>query len=190
VHKATGLLVDRAGKRPVYAWIETSKGGQWTGSLDRQKDVTPTHIRAEVWMAICRGATAIGYFTHIWKPSYKQFGVPDANRKALREINEQITRLAPAILGKQPKHSVTVKADSDAKIDVMTREHDGQLYVFAVNYDERLLKANATITVPGLDSGTEVVAIDESRTIRSDAGGFTDSFDPLAVHIYRIDSSQ
>ena len=37
-------------------------------------------------MAICQGATAIGYFTHVWKPSYHQFGVPEENRKALRRI--------------------------------------------------------------------------------------------------------
>ncbi len=60
-HDATERLVQIAGTRPVYAWIETSKGGQWTGDLDGQKDVKPEHIRAEVWMSICRGATAIGY---------------------------------------------------------------------------------------------------------------------------------
>jgi hypothetical protein len=186
VSEATGLLVNHADQRPVYAWIETSKGGQWTGALERQKDVTPTHIRAEVWMAICRGATAIGYFTHIWKPSYKQFGVPEANRAALREINDQITRLAPAILGEQPKRAVTIKADGDAKLDVMAKECDGQLYVFAVNYDERLVGAKATVSVPGLRAGTEIAVIDESRTLRSDANGFVDTFEPLAVHIYRL----
>ena len=84
VYDATQLLAEKAGPRPVYAWIETSKGGQWTGPLEQQKDVTPAHIRAETWMAICGGATAIGYFTHVWKPSYQQFGVPEENRKALR----------------------------------------------------------------------------------------------------------
>ena len=110
VHDATGLLSEQAGSRPVYAWIETGKGGQWTGPLERQKDVTPAHIRAEVWMAICQGATAIGYFTHVWKPSYQQFGVPEENRQALRRMNDQITRLAPAILGQPPKRSVAIKA--------------------------------------------------------------------------------
>ncbi len=186
VSEATGLLVGHAGQRPVYAWIETSKGGQWTGALERQKDVTPTHIRAEVWMAICRGATAIGYFTHIWKPSYKQFGVPEANRKALREINDQITRLAPAILGEYSKQAVTIKADNDTKLDIMAKECDGELYVFAVNYDERAVGAKATITVSGLQSGKAVDVVDESRTLRSDAGRFADAFEPLAVHIYRI----
>lgn len=198
VHEATKRLVELAGRRPVYAWIETSRGGQWTGPLERQKEVTPAHIRAEVWMAICRGATAIGYFTHVWKPSYKQFGVPEENRKALGEINGQITRLAPAILGKQPERTVSIQAEGRAegqaegtpKIDTVAREHGGRLYIFAVNYDQRLVNSNAKITVAGLPSGAEVGVIDEARTIRSSPGWFTDSFEPLAVHIYRIDQQE
>jgi hypothetical protein len=186
-HEATKLLVDMAGERPVYAWIETSKGGQWTGPLERQKDVTPAHIRAEVWMSICRGATAIGYFTHVWKPSYKQFGVPQENRRALREINDQITRLAPAILGGQPKQQVTISAADSVKLDVMAKQLDDQLYIFAVNYDERLLPAKTTIRVTGLRAGKTIDVEDENRTIRSAEGSFSDSFEPLAVHVYRIE---
>ena len=186
VHDATKMLVEASAPRPVYAWIETSKGGQWTGALERQKDVTPAHVRAEVWMAVCSGATAIGYFTHVWKPSYRQFGVPEENRKALREINDQITRLAPAILGERPEQRVTIEAEGDAKLDALAKQHDGQLYVFAVNYDERLVNTKAGIAVEGLPPGTEVAVIDEDRTIRSDTGSFTDSFEPLAVHVYRI----
>ncbi len=186
VHEATEMLTEKAGLRPVYAWIETGKGSQWTGPLERQKDVTPAHIRAEVWMAICSGATGIGYFTHVWKPSYRQFGVPEENRKALRQINDQITRLAPAILGEQPKRPVTIQAADQVKLDALAREHQGQLYIFAVNYDERMVEAKATITVEGLPAGTEVDVIDEVRTIRAGAGSFTDPLAALAVHIYRI----
>jgi hypothetical protein len=184
-HEATKLLVNMAGDRPVYAWIETSKGGQWTGPLERQKDVTPAHIRAEVWMSICRGATAIGYFTHIWKPSYKQFGVPDENRVALREINEQITRLTPAILGSRPKPEVTIDSAPSVKLDIMAKRFDGHLYLFAVNFDER--PAEPTIRVPGLPAGKSIVVVDENRTLHSVEGSFRDSFKPLAVHIYRFD---
>ncbi len=186
VHEATGRLVKMADPRPVYAWIETSKGGQWTVPLAKQKEVTPTHIRAEVWMAICQGATAIGYFTHIWKPSYKQFGVPEANRKALRAINEQIARLAPAILGKEPNRDVAIIAEGDAKLNVLARQHGGELYLFAVNYDERLKRVRATIKVEGLDARTPVTVVDEDRTLKSEGGQFTDAFAPLAVHIYRV----
>jgi hypothetical protein len=185
VQEATDLLVKMAGDKPVYAWIETSRGGQWTGDLANQKEVTPAHIRAEVWMSICRGATAIGYFTHVWKPSYSQFGVPEANRNALREINEQITRLTPAILGEPSKRAVSIEGGG-VKLDLLAKESSGDLYLFAVNYDEKLKEASATIRVADLAAGTEVTVVDEGRTLKADAGSFTDAFAPLAVHIYRI----
>ena len=186
VHEGTKRLVELAGDKPVYAWIETSRGGQWTGPIERQKEVTPTHIRAEVWMAICRGATAIGYFTHVWKPAYNQFGVPPKNRKALRKINDQITRLAPEILAAKPKRPVTLDASDGIKVDVMARAAPGGVTIFAVNYDERLKQTKATVKVDRLPGGTEVVVVDENRTIQSRSGTFTDTFAPLAVHIYRI----
>lgn len=186
VQEATGLLVEQAGPRPVYAWIETSKGGQWTGPLDKQHDVTPADIRAEVWMAICRGATAIGYFTHIWKPSYQQFGVPEENRRALRSINDQITRLTPALLGEPLPAAVTIQAPGDVKLDVLARSSAGRRYVFAVNYDSRRVPADATIAMPGLAAGQSIAVIDEDRTLRSEAGQFRDAFAPLAVHLYEL----
>jgi len=186
VHDCTDRLVKMAAPRPVYAWIETSKGGQWTGDLEKQKDVTPEHIRAEVWMAVCRGATAIGYFTHIWKPEYSPFGVPEANREALRRIDEQITRLTAAILGDDPKRAVTIEAEGGVKVDAMARASGGDLYVFAVNYDETLKEARATVRAEGLAAGTEVIVVDENRTLRSGDGQFADTFAPLAVHIYRV----
>jgi len=187
VHEATDRLVGMSEGRPVYAWIETSKGGQWTGDLARQKDVTPAHIRAEVWMAICRGATAIGYFTHVWKPSYSQFGVPPANREALRQTNDQITRLAPAILGDKPGRIVSIHGDNAVKLDALAKRKGGDLYIFAVNYDETLQKTKGTVKVEGLKAGIEVVVVDEGHTIPSGDGFFSDIFEPLAVHIYRVE---
>ena len=190
VHDATRVLAEMAGERPVYAWIETSKGGQWTGPLEKQHDVTPEHIRAEVWMSICRGATAIGYFTHVWKPSYQQFGVPEKNRRALAEINAQLTRLAPAILstGPSPKARIEPAASgpNDVKLDVIARTLDGDLYLFAVNFDERRLAVDAVIRVEGLAAGQPAEAIDESRTLESRDGALVDRFEPLAVHLYRL----
>jgi hypothetical protein len=186
VHDATDLLVRMAGPRPVYAWIETSKGSQWTSDLDRQKDVKPEHIRAEVWMSICRGATAIGYFTHIWKPQYAQFGVPEENRRALKQINEQITRLTPAILGRPTRRAASIQSSNGIKLDLLARQSDDDLYLFAVNYDERARETEATIKVEGLAAGATVHIVDEDRTLQSQAGAFTDAFAPLAVHIYRL----
>lgn len=185
VHDATELLTEMAGPRPVYAWIETSRGGQYTGSLENQKRVEPRHIRAEVWMAICGGATGIGYFTHIWKPSYKQFGVPEENQEALAEINAQITRLAPAILSEELDRTTGITG-TDAKVDALFRRHEDHVYVFAVNYDERQVEASPLFEIAGLKKGTAVTVVDEDRTVEAAAGGFTDTFAPLGVHIYRL----
>ena len=185
VHEGTDLLVKMAAGRPVYAWIETSKGSQWTGALSGQQEVTPAHIRAEVWMAICRGATAIGYFTHVWKPTYSQFGVPAANREALARINAQVTRLAPAILGDPPDRAMSIRGENGVKLDALARRHNGDLYIFAVNYDEHFRKTRATVRLDRLAAGTTVAVVDENRVITSNEGFFVDTFEPLAVHIYR-----
>ncbi len=179
-HEATDRLVAMARTRPVYAWIETSKGGQWAGPLENQKEVTPRHIKAEVWMCICRGATAIGYFTHVWKPSYSQFGVPEANRRALREINDQIEHLAPAILARPAEPAASIESPAGVKLDVAARRSG------AVNYDERMKETAAAIKVPGLPAGRKVEVLGEGRRLRSADGSFNDNFEPLAVHLYKI----
>ena len=186
VHDGTAELVRLAGNRPVYAWIETSRGGQWTGALEQQAPVTPMHIRAEVWMTICRGATAIGYFTHIWKPEYKQFGVPPENVKAMREINDQITRLASVILCGPAGVKTSIQLEGQLSGDMMAREYDGQVYVFAVNYDPRQKAGRAVIEVEGLEAGTRIEVVDEARVLKATGGSFVDEFGPLGVHIYKI----
>ena len=185
-HDATELLAHLAGPRPIYAWIETSKGGQWTGPIEGQREVTPEHIRAEVWMCLCRGATAIGYFTHVWKPRFAEFGAPEANRRALREINTQITRLTPALLGQPLPESAIFPAESGVKLDVMARQSGADTYLFAVNFDPRLKRTEATLKLPGLRAGSPVEVVDENRTISAQDGDFNDTFAPLAVHVYRV----
>ncbi len=189
VHDGTELLVEMARGKPVYAWIETSKGGQWTGELSGQKEVTPAHIRAEVWMAVCRGATAIGYFTHVWRPSYSQFGVPAANREAITRINAQLTRLSPVILGGETEQAVSIRGDEAVGLDALAKRLGGYLYIFALNYDGALRSTQATLTVGDLPAGAKVTVIDEDRTITSENGYFVDTFEPLDVHIYHIAGS-
>ena len=193
VYEATAQLTDLAGNRPVYAWIETSKGGQYTGNLEKQKDVTPRHIEAEVWMALCGGATGIGYFTHIWKPSYKQFGVPDENREALRRINDRLTRLTPAILAPRCKDALSWTA-AEGRIAAFLTVTEEAVYVFAVNYDPKEQPAEVEFSLharglpPNFASfvANEAAVSDENRSLPIREGKFSDHFEPLAVHLYRI----
>ncbi|MBN2581661.1 MAG: hypothetical protein JXL80_01235 [Planctomycetes bacterium] len=185
-------------KRPVYAWIETSKGSKWM-TYEKQPDVLPIHTRAEVWMALIEGATAIGYFTHAWAPSFTEFAPTAEMRAELKRLNGQITTLAPAILAEPAKAKVSMKLSGDLNCHLKATDLDGTTYIFAQNLDlgpnaDKLKQfqpisprgGKATITVAGLAAGTTIEVVDENRTITSKAGQFEDEFNPLAEHVYKI----
>jgi hypothetical protein len=172
-------------KKPVFACIETSKGSRGV-TYEQQQEVKPEDTRAEVWMAIIRGATGILYFTHAWQPTFTEFRPGREMQKELKRLNAQITRLTPAILAHAAKEHVSITFSGGLAGDVTTRDHDGSLYLFANNLDMKRQSGTATITIEGLKKGTRVEVIDEGRAIAAEEGTFTDEFGPIAVHLYRI----
>ena len=196
----TAQLREYAGpKRPVYAWIETSKGSQWM-TYEKQPDVLPKHTRFEVWGVLIEGATAYGYFTHAWRPEFKEFSPTAQMQAELKRLNAQVTRLSGAILATATDKAVTMKLAGDLKCHLKATEYDGSLYIFAQNQDlgpggeEKMQfepvsprSARATFTVGGLKAGTTIEVVGEERAIKAaDGGRFGDEFDGLAEHIYRI----
>jgi hypothetical protein len=173
--------------KPVIAFIETSKGSKWIG-YDRQKDVKPEHTRAEVWMAIIRGATGIAYFTHAWRPDFTEFRPDEEMQKELKRLNEQITRFAPVLLADPAKAKTSIVFSGGVQGEVLAKEHSGALYLFANNLDMARKSGTATLSVDGLKKGTKLEVIDEGRQIIAEDGKFSDEFGPLAVHLYRINS--
>ena len=192
-------LREFAGPRPIYEWIETSKGSKWIKNYSKQIDVEPKDTRAEVWMAIIRGATVIGYFTHAWLPTYTSFRPTPEMQKELTRLNGQITRLAPAILAPPAKAAVAITVADGLKCHCKATQLDNSLYVFAQILDlgpnaDKLKQfdpiaprsGKATITVPGLKAGTAIEVVDENRSLSAADGRFTDDFAPLAEHIYKM----
>ena len=184
--------------KPVYAWIETSKGSKWM-TYEKQLDVLPIHTRAEVWMALIRGASAIGYFTHAWRPTYTQFRPEGEMVTELHRLNTQLTRLAPAILAGPAEAKVAMTMAEKLNCHVKATQHDGSLWIFAQNLDlgpgaEKLGQfqdispraGKATLTVAGLKAGTTIEVVDEDRSITAEAGRLTDEFAPLREHVYKI----
>jgi hypothetical protein len=171
--------------RPVFEFIETSKGSQWV-DYEKQIDVKPMHTRAEVWMAIIRGATGIMYFTHAWRPKFNEFEPTEEMRAELKRLNAQITRLAPVILSDPVEQPVSITFADGLAGEVMAKKHDGALYLFANNLDLKWRGGKATIDVEGLKKGTEIEVVDEDRRLIADEGKFADDFPALGVHIYRI----
>jgi len=199
VGSGTAQLAALAGpEKPVYAWIETSKGSQWM-TYEKQPDVLPIHTRNEVWQAIINGATAIGYFTHAWKPAFKEFAPTEEMQNELKRINNQITRFSPAILAPPAQNNISMVLAGGLNGQFKATTFEGDLYIFAVNTDLGEGAENArqfdpisprggkaVFTVEGLKAGTQIEVIDEKRIITAQEGSFTDDFEPLAEHIYRI----
>ena len=175
-----------AGK-PLYAWIETNKGGQWI-SPEMQLPVTPADTRAEVWMALIRGATGIGYFTHSWVPSYTQFAPDSEMVAALRQLNERLARLAPALLAPPAPEAegTEMVMPSNIACHFKMTKLNNDLWIFAQNIDMRRLAGRATFRLPGLEAGTIIEVIDEDRLLVAGDGQFSDDYAPLAEHVYRI----
>jgi hypothetical protein len=191
-------LCEIGGKRPVYTWIETSKGSKWM-SYDKQPDVLPIHTRNEVWQAIINGATAIGYFTHAWRPDFKEFAPTPEMQNELARLNAQITRLAPAILADPAKEKIEMILGDNLASSFKATNSEGSLYIFAENNDlgpgaEKAIQfdpisprsGKAVFKVAGLKKGTKIEVVDENRTITSAKGIFEDEFAPLAEHIYKM----
>ncbi len=202
--QASGVaqLVELAEGRPVYSWIETSRGSRWM-TYERQPDVLPEHTRYQVWSALIKGATAIGYFTHAWEPEFTEFAPTEEMQEELKRLNEQITRLAPAILAPPTDREIAMAIPTTMEPDMGSRflatEYEGDLYIFAQNTDlgpeaEQAGQFDpispregvARIRVEGLEAGTEIEVVDEDRTITAGDGEFRDGFDPLGERIYRI----
>jgi hypothetical protein len=195
---ATAKLVDLAPGKPVYAWIETSKGSKWM-TYEKQPDVLPIHTRNEVWQAIIHGATAIGYFTHAWQPVFIEFAPTVEMQKELLRLNAQISRLGLAILAAPSKTKISMSLANGLNCRFKATDYNSDLYIFALNMDlgegAKTAKqfdpifprsGKATFTVEGLKSGTKIEVVDENRFIKAENGKFTDDFAPLAEHVYRI----
>lgn len=171
--------------KPIYAWIETHKGSKWV-TYENQLDVLPCHTRSEVWLAVIRGATAIGYFTHAWRPRETEFAPTEDMQRELKRLNGQITRLAPVILTEPAKTEVSIAIENGLKGDLMARKFDGWLYLFSVNYDPKQQAGRAVVKVAGLKAGTKIEVVDEDRWLTADEGSFSDEFAALGVHIYKL----
>ena len=150
--------------RPTFQWIEARQ----MDCMGAQLDPTPETVRAESWLSIAGGAHAIGYFPNNWNA--------DVGAEIAR-TNHEIQSLVPALV--EPPIATSVAPGSPVKAG--GREHNGAVYVIAVNASRA--PATASINVPAL--GDRVLrTLDGQHTVTASGGSFSDSFGPLEVRIY------
>lgn len=168
-------------QKPVWVWLET------TGYDDPSGTPSPAQIRAETWMALVHGARGIGWFCHIFSPSFDETGlldVPDSKAE-VAALDAQITSLAPVLNTQSLANGATVASSNTAvPVDLMAKRHGGALYVFAVAM--RPGATTATFTVRSPTAGN-VEVLGESRSLTLTGGTFQDAFAAdYAVHLYKI----
>jgi hypothetical protein len=160
-----------AAGKATYQWIEAIST---PSRFCHGRGVTAAEVRAEVWLAIANGATAIGYFTHSWIPSYSQFRVSAAVQRQMRATNRQITALAPALLASSTGHTCSAPLACKA-----TALH-GARYLLAVNPTRSAV--HARLGLSGASGSVRVYG--GTRRLTVSAGGFSDTLPALTGRIY------
>jgi hypothetical protein len=169
-------------KKPVWVWIETTNFNGETGFA-----LTPDLVKAEVWMALVHGARGIGYFCHVFSPSFIEAGLlADATMTAqVAAINGQIKALAPVLNTQSVANAVTTASSNSAvPVDTMLKRYGGSTYLFAVGM--RPATTTATFTLRGITGQTVVEVVGEGRNLAASQGVFRDDFGAHAVHLYRV----
>jgi hypothetical protein len=152
--------------RPTFQWIEARR----MDCMGDQLDPTAETVRAEAWLSIAGGAHAIGYFPNNWSV---EVGAEIAR------TNYEIQGLVPALV--EPAIAASVPIGSSVKVGA--REHNGAVYVIAVNASRSA--ATASINVPAV-GGRVLRSLDGQHTLTANGGSFTDSFGPLEVRVYVV----
>ncbi|MFO7899174.1 MAG: hypothetical protein R6V58_08950 [Planctomycetota bacterium] len=169
------------GKKVVWNCIECTRIKHPTAKP------TPDQVRSEVWMSIIHGSMGLIYFVHEWEPRFNESALLGDREMlaAVTAINEQIAGLAPVLNSPTVEDAVTV-ASSNAKVPMatMVKRHKGATYLFAVAMRDG--KTTATFKLENLTGKHAVDVLGEDRTLPSTGGVFGDTFDPYAVHLYRV----
>jgi hypothetical protein len=135
----------------------------------KQLDPTPETVRAETWLAVAGGASAVGYFPNHWSGTIGT---------EIARTNREIKSLGQALLAPVGAATSDVSA-----VRVSARTLNGATYVIAINTSSTALQAK--ITVDGI-AGRSVVVVGGGQVVGADDTGFADNFGPLAARVYII----
>jgi hypothetical protein len=178
-----------ARSRPVW---QVPQAFNWSiygkGESENKNARTPSleEERSMAWQCICEGAT--GLFFYSWFDLTRNPDVPsDVQWERLKRIAAEIDGLTPVLLSIESADKVKVEAatshDAPRWLHSLARQHDGKLYLFAVNDGGGEGVIQFGLSRPP----NKVQVLDENRTLATDGFVFRDEFHKLAVHIYEIE---
>lgn len=147
---------------------------------------TPAEVRAEAWMSLIHGSRGLIYFVHQFKPTFREAALLDDKPmvSAITALNQQITRLAPVLNSPNITNSIRVEsAEKEVPIATMMKQYNGTTYLFAVC----MRNASTKATFSNLPHDGKVTVLDENRALNTEKKSFTDTFEPWAVHLYKLE---
>jgi hypothetical protein len=165
--------------KPVWCWIETTRISEKS-----KRKPTPAEVRSEVWMALVHGAKGFGYFCHTFVGKMDDAALLHDTEmiQAVKEINEQVTSLAPVLNSPDLSGYASAKSSNGSvPVDILAKKDGNVHYIFAVAM--RNGQTSVTFTV---ESGKHVEVLGENRTLRIKNGKFTDEFSDYGVHLYKV----
>ena len=192
-----------AAARPKPTWAVI----QAFGHDDPKKDwvlSTADEMRCMTYAAIINGAQGILFYSHARK--HDPFYVRDhpEHWAALQRLGAELMTLAPVLLAPPAKQTVTVSSRSvDASLRIEGSPGRETFHLVAANVAHKtpaearhypgVRQSNVRIAIEGLDAAEAELIGDAGsgsaaagRRVPISGGAFTDSFDPYAVHIYKI----
>ena len=178
--------------RSVWALMQQFKG--WT---NWKRFPTKDELFCSSFSALASGANGIMWYTYSGGPSkfnknVMNYGaIDDPERWAeLKELVSRINEIKGVLLERTPADQpvVTVKRGpakdivDNPSIVTLLKRHAGAVYVIAVNDTPEAVTAD--LRIPGAAEKGE--ALWEGRAVSAPKGILSETFAPLAVHVYRF----
>ena len=150
------------GRRPIRWWIQ---------SLAIVREPTAAEEQCMAYQALVEGTRFVLFYN--FRPS--SYAAWDG----LGQIAREVKALRPALLAE--RESLPVEAPQGRVVASMHRVDDA-VYVMAVNRGRT--QVDAEFTLPADCAGREAEVMFEDRTVGSEGPTLSDTFEPLARHVY------
>ena len=182
--------------RSVWALMQHFQG--WT---NWKRFPTRDELVCSSFSALANGANGIMWYTYSGGPSkfnknVMNYGAIDDPKHwaELCEVVARVNEIKDVLLERTPADQPAVRITQGPKADILDnpslitllKRHAGQTYVIAVNGTPEALTAE--LRIPGVAPTGEVLW--ERRTVSAPDGVLSESFAPLAVHVYRFSSDK
>jgi len=196
-----GPIIDRYGDiynvhrymcthRPLTAPLENAARNKPIANQDRKplqvflggmtssdfRGPTAAEYRCQMYMTLIGGARGIGWF----RGRHPQL----ACWNAVKSVTHEVSKLIPVLLEEDVPQEITVEQSESKPVYVWLMRHKGRRWVLAANC--RKSPTEAVIVLPDLEDGTEVKVHFEDRTVRAQAGRFSDAYGEYGVHVYEV----